>query len=95
MIEEDNFEDIDTTLESLQYFITNYANEDLFELVFGNSTRFVMRHLRLQLSSWRARYRNGYFHKQNLSDRQKKDVIRDETFFLYLLILGAISNHPH
>jgi hypothetical protein len=90
-IEEDNFEDIDTTLGSLQYFITNYANDDLFEPVFGNSTHFVMRYLRDQLSKWRARYRNGYFHKHNLTDRCKIDAIRDETFFLYLLILGTIS----
>jgi hypothetical protein len=78
-------------LGSLQYFITNYANDDLFEPVFGNSTHFVMRYLRDQLSKWRARYRNGYFHKHNLTDRQKIDAIRDETFYLYLLILGTIS----
>lgn len=90
-IEEDNFEDIDTTLGSLQHFITNYVNEDLFESIFGSSTRFVMRYLRAQLSAWRAKYRNGYFHKHNLTERQKIDAIRDETFFLYLLILGAIS----
>ena len=90
-IEEDNFEDIDTTLGSLQYFITNYSNDDLFENVFGSSTHFVMRYLQSQLSAWRSKYRNGYFHKHNLEDKDKIDAIRDETFFLYLLILGTIS----
>jgi hypothetical protein len=90
-IEQDNFEDIDTTLGSLQYFITNYSNDDLFETVFGTSTHFVMRYLRSQLSVWRAKYRNGYFHKHNLEDKEKINLIREETFFLYLLILGSIS----
>ena len=90
-IEQDNFEDIDTTLGSLQYFITNYSNDDLFETAFGTSTRFVMRYLRSQLSVWRAKYRNGYFHKHNLEDKEKINLIREETFFLYLLILGSIS----
>lgn len=90
-IEDDNAEDIDTTLGSLQYFIVNYDNDDLFENVFGTSTHFVMQYLKNQLSAWRRKYRNGYFHKYNLEDKEQIDAIRDETFFLYLLILGAIS----
>lgn len=91
IIEEDNFEDIDTTLGSLEYFITNYSNDDLFETAFGTSTHFVMRYLKSQLSAWREKRRNGYFHKHNLEDRDKIDAIRDETFFLYMLIFGTIS----
>lgn len=90
-IEEDNTRKIDTALGSLQYFITNYENDDLFEIVFGTSTHFVMRYLRTQLSAWRTKYRNGYFHKQNLENRELINIIRDETLFLYLLILGTIS----
>ena len=52
-IQGDNAEDIDTTLGSLEYFITNYANDDLFENIFGTSTHFVMRYLKYQLSAWR------------------------------------------
>ena len=73
------------------YFITNYSNDDLFENAFGTSTHFVMKYLQSQLSAWRSKYRNGYFHKHNLEDKDKIDAIRDETFFLYLLILGTIS----
>lgn len=87
----DNADDIDTTLGSLQHFIANYDNDDLFENVFGRSTHFVMNYLRNQLSDWRKKYRNGYFHKHNLEDKERINAIRDETFFLYLLILGTIS----
>lgn len=90
-IEEDNAEKIDTTLGSLQYFLTDFDNDDLFENAFGKSTHFVMRYLRKQLSTWREKYRNGYFHKHNLEERERIDAIRDETYFLYLMILGTIS----
>lgn len=90
-IEDNNTEDIDTTLGSLQFFIANYANDDLFENVFGTSTHFVMRYLKYQLSAWRRNYRNGYFHKNNLEDKERINTIRYETFFLYFLILGSIS----
>lgn len=39
----------------------------------------------------RRKYRNGYFHKHNLENKKQVDAIRDETYFLYLLILGSIS----
>jgi hypothetical protein len=90
-IEENNADDIDTTLGSLQTFITNYSNNDLFENVLGTSRNFIRRYLKCQLSTWRSRYRNGFFHKDNLKDKETIDAIRDETFFLYLLILGTIS----
>lgn len=90
-IENDNVDEIDNTLGSLQFFIANYDNDDLFENFFGTSTHFVMQYLKNQLSEWRKKYRNGYFHKHNLEDKARIDVIRDETFFLYLLILGTIS----
>lgn len=89
-IEAENVEDIDTTLGSLQYFIANYDNADLFENVFGTSTRFIMQYLKNQISAWRKKRRNGYFHKCNLEDKELIDTIRNETFFLYLLILGTI-----
>lgn len=90
-LEDDNLGDIDTTLGSLQHFITNYANDDLIENAFGSSTHFVMRYLGKQISEWRSNNRNGYFHKHNLFDKEKIGVIRDQTFFLYLLLLGTIT----
>lgn len=90
-IEADNADHIDTTLGSLQRFITAQANEDLFDEVFETGRHFVRLYLRKQLSDWRKKYRNGFFHKHNLEDREKIDAIRDETFFLYFLILGSLS----
>ena len=78
-IEDNNIEDIDTTLGSLQSFIANYANDDLFENVFGTSTHFVMQYLKYQLSAWRRNYRNGYFHKNNLEDKERINTIRYDT----------------
>ena len=91
VISEENEEQIDRTLGSLEHFITNYSNDDLMESFFGGSTHFVMRYLRTQLSDWREKYRNGYFHKHVLEDKAKIEAIRDETFFLYMLILGTIA----
>lgn len=90
-IKEDNTDNVDTNLGSLEYFITSFSNDDLFENIFETNTHFVMRYLRYQLSAWRKKYRNGYFHKNNLEDKKQIEALRNETFFLYLLILGAVS----
>lgn len=90
-IEKENEDSIDTTLGALQHFITNYQNDDLFENSYGNSTHFIMRYLQNQISMWRQQYRNGYFHKHTLQDKTKIHSIRDETFFLYFLLLGTLS----
>lgn len=90
-IEKDNVSDIDTTLGSLQFFIANYSNEDLFESAFGYGKGYVRNYLKVQLNDWRDEYRNGFFHKDNLNDKSKIDTIREETYFLYFLILGSIS----
>ena len=87
-------DDIDKTLGSLERFITNYSNESLFQSNFGNSRKNVMRYLKAQISDWRVRYRNGYFHKHNLKQKDRIEAIREETYFLYLLILGAIRLTP-
>lgn len=92
-ITENNENYIDKTLGSLQYFITNFENSDLFDSIFGNLSNklYVMRYLKIQLSKWRSDYRNGYFHKHNLNDINIIGAIREETFYLYMLILGTIS----
>lgn len=87
-------DDIDKTLGSLERFITNYKNESLFQSNFGNSRKSVMDYLKAQISVWRDRYRNGYFHKHNLKKKDRIEAIREETYFLYLLILGAIRLTP-
>jgi hypothetical protein len=90
-IDADNSDEIDKTLGSLECFITQNSNSDLFENVFGTNNKLLRDYLRKQLSTWRSNYRNGYFHKHNLEDGERIDKIREETIFLYLLILGSIE----
>lgn len=91
VISQENMDDIDNTLGALQYFLSSYSNDDLFNSSFGNSKHFIMNYLRTQISDWRQQYRNGYFHKHNLTDINKISAIKEETYFLYMLILGAIN----
>lgn len=90
-IQEANTNEIDKTLGSLQYFISDWENDDLYLDSLGNGKRFVMRYLKNQISDWRTQYRNGFFHKHNLKDKGRIDAIREETLFLYFLILGSIK----
>lgn len=90
-ISEETEEDIDKTLGSLQHFMSNYSNEDIFQESFGYSTHFIMNYLKNQISNWRKKHRNGYFHKHNLKDVNKISEIRKETIFLYLLIFGSVN----
>jgi hypothetical protein len=93
-ISEENQEEIDKTLGSLQYFLSDWSNDDLFQNSFGGGKHFVIGYLKKQISDWRKQYRNGYFHKHNLTDKAKIEAIREETYFLYLLILGTIKLTP-
>ncbi len=94
VISETNEDEIDKTLGSLQYFLGNRDNDDLFQNAFGSGKYFVMSYLRNQITDWRRQYRNGYFHKHNLNDRATIQAVREETYFLYLLILGTIELMP-
>lgn len=90
-ISESNLNEIDRTLGSLQYFLNSYENDRFFLDAFMNSKHFVMQFLNEIIDYWRIQYRNGYFHKDNLSDKTKIEAIREKTFFLYFLILGSIK----
>ena len=83
-------DEIDTTLGSLEHFVSDDANSDLFIDAFNNNT-FVIKYIKRQISSWRAKKRNGLFHKSQLKDKAKIDDIRQETIFLYFLILGSLN----
>ena len=83
-------DEIDTTLGSLEHFVGDDANSDLFIDAFNNNT-FVIKYIKRQISSWRAKKRNGLFHKSQLKDKAKIDDIRQETIFLYFLILGSLK----
>lgn len=90
-IQETDNDEIDKTLGSLEYFITSYENDDIFDRVFAYSKHFLMRYLRNKLRVWRTYYRNGYFHKDNLKDEEKIKKIREETIYIYFLLLGSVD----
>lgn len=90
-IDESNEEVINNTLGSLNYFLNDWGNKDLFENAFGNSTTYVMGYINEIISNWRKLRRNGYFHKDNLNDINKIELIRNETFFIYMLIIGSLE----
>lgn len=90
-INESNEEIINNTLGSLNYFLNDWANKDLFENAFGNSTTYVMGYINEIISNWRRLRRNGYFHKDNLNDINKIELIRNETFLIYMLIIGSLE----
>lgn len=91
VISEENNDCIDTTLGSLEYFLSDNGNSDLFRDVFGVSKHYVIKYLRTQLRKWRITYRNGYFHKDQLKDRDRIETIRREAIYLYMLILGSLD----
>lgn len=93
-ISEETEDAINKTLGSLECFITNWSNKDLIENSFGKGKRYVINYLKYQIADWRSKYRNGYFHKHNLKNKEKIEAIREETYFLYLLILGTIKLTP-
>ena len=81
---------IDTTLGSLEHFIIDSANNDLFIDAFARNS-FVILYIKKQISAWREKKRNGLFHKNQLKDKAKIESIREETIFLYFLILGSLK----
>ena len=87
----DGSDDIDVTLGNIQYFLSDYDNRDLFDKSFKKNQRAVSCYFRNQLGRWRNYYRNGYFHKDNLQDIKLVEIIRNQTIYLYFLILGSLS----
>lgn len=93
--EEKKYKDsLDCTLGNLTNFIFTVndcqTNTDLFLDNFKNKEN-IMDYLKEQLNKWVKNYRNGYFHKDNLKDITKVKEIRDETIYLYFMILGSFK----
>lgn len=81
----DNAEMIDSTLGSLNEFITSKEAK----LALSAKVRGCMNHA---ISQWTRYQRNGYFHKHNLYKQDNKiDEIRSLTLFLYFIILGGLE----
>ena len=81
---------MDKTLGSLRYFLNDAGNNDLYQSAFGNATRYVRQYLNRQLDTWISNSRNGYFHKDNMPAEEVAEI-REQTYFLYLMILGSLT----
>ena len=88
--ESDNTE-IDKTLGALEFFIGNWDNDDLFDPALRDVKHYFQNYLRNKISVWREFSRNGYFHKHKLESKEKIDTIREDTIYLYFLILGSLK----
>lgn len=87
-----NEEVINATLGNLEHFFEKgQKNYDLLLDVFGDDNKAVVVYLRDIISEWRIYYRNGYFHKDNLADKGKITEIRNQAYYMYMLILGSIN----
>lgn len=82
-------EDIDSTLHSLNEFITSKEGK----LAFSVKIRGC---INTAVSLWTKYQRNGYFHKHNLYKEDNKiEEVRELTLYLYFLILGGMKFNEH
>lgn len=93
-ISEENYDSIDKTLGSLERFFKDGGNADLFRDNLENQKQHVIYYLQSRIASWRKAHRNVLLHKGQLNDVYKIDIIRKETIYLYMLILGSINLTP-
>ena len=73
---------IDSTLGSLEEVIKHNS----WMLVVNS---YAKEYLVEAIKQWREKYRNGYFHKENLQSIQKAQDIRKQAIQLFFLILGG------
>lgn len=93
-ISEENYDSIDNTLGSLERFFKNGSNADLFRDTFENQKQYVINYIQSKIAGWRKAHRNVLLHKGQLNDLYKIEIIRKETIYLYMLILGSINLTP-
>lgn len=75
---------IDSTLGSLEGVIKHNSRM----LVVNH---FAKKYIVETIEQWRQKYRNGYFHKENLQSIRKARDIRNQAIQLYFLILGGFE----
>ncbi len=81
----DNETIIDSTLKSLNDFLTSNEGK------LAHSVR-IRGCIKKAVNLWKDNQRNGYFHKHNLYRADNKiDEVREQTIYLYFLILGGIK----
>ena len=78
----DNESLIDNTLGSLIGFMKHYS--DIYDV-----SSYLKRHIITTLHEYRDKCRNDHLHKDNVYDDEETEEIRDQTIYLYFLILGG------
>lgn len=75
---------IDSTLGSIIGYVRHYS--DLWDV-----NGFVKNYVVNRLNTFREKYRNDHLHKDNIKSVAEIEEIRENTIFLYFLLLGAMK----
>jgi len=76
------------TLGNMLFFLKDFENRGIYLKGIKN---YSINGLYRIINSWVQNERNGYFHKDNLSNIQELAKIRNRTFLVYFLLLGSID----
>ena len=68
-----------------------YMNEAVNDNIFRSELRPVKGIIYRCLTSYRIECRNNLFHKDYFNDWNRVEIIRENTYFLYVAILGGID----
>ena len=82
--------DNDTTLGAIVRFLREGSVDVLRQDFDNNDADRVKNYVIFYLSQWVKKTRNSYFHKHTL-DVEDVQFIREQTYFIYLLILGSLD----
>ena len=75
---------IDITLGTLQKYVNYIRNNDIYIV------NDIQSYLNDILNYWRKYMRNDYLHKDKLNDPETVKQIRNQTIYLYFLIIGSL-----
>lgn len=92
-----NAPDFDKTLGALENYLNfkgnrvSSGNQDLYVGFSSGAIAYVMDYLKAQIKYWRENHRNGYFHLDDLKNVEGIYEIREQTIYLYFLIIGSLK----
>lgn len=76
------------TLGNMLFFLKNFENRAIYH---SGIDPFAIQGLYKIINTWVQNERNGYFHKDNFSRKERIEAIRNRTFLVYFLLLGSIN----
>lgn len=85
-VQSDDF--LSATLGNMMYYLKAYSNRKIYKT--GISNNAIKKSIDI-IRDWIKVERNGYFHKHNLQSADRIAEIREKTYLLYFLLIGAIS----